>query len=200
MKKRILSLLLCCCLLAGVFQPQKARAFVIADDLAAAGGVALVASFLVAGGAAFSTNDDLQAVANDIYTRYIQPSAPLLEEVSGLVKAWYKGVGSGVVCCANISQRLWSAVCGDPVAENVASGNYGTGSHIVTRSTLFSEDSDEYYGLKWCKKHKPNRCVFGGHVYTLTAKDYGSYTVYRVYCDGELVSNVGYTDYYDYGG
>lgn len=140
MKKRILSLLLCCCLLAGVFQPQKARAVFVADDLAAAGGVALVASLLVAGGAAFSTNDDLQAVANDIYTRYIQPSAPLLEEVSGLVQAWYKGVASGVVCCANISTRLWAAICGDPVAENVASGYYGTGAKKFTYAKLWPGD------------------------------------------------------------
>ena len=165
MKKRILSLLLCCCLLAGVFQPQKARAFVIADDLAAAGGVALVASLLVAGGAAFSTNDDLQAVASDIYTRYIQPSAPLLEEVSGLVQAWYKGVGSGVVCCANISQRLWSAVCGDPVAENVASGNYGAGKsfHFTSDSSLDDLGFWHYLSNNYLTSFRS-----GGHSYAMS--------------------------------
>ena len=113
MKKRILSLLLCCCLLAGAFRPTQAHAIAGVDDAAllAAGGVALVGSLLVAGGAAFKSNDDLQAVAQDIYDRYIQPSSALLSEVTGLVKAWYKGVGSGVVCCANISTRLWRAVC-----------------------------------------------------------------------------------------
>lgn len=124
MKKRILSLLLCCCLLAGAFRPVKAHAVVVDSALIAAGGVALVGSLLVAGGAAFKSNDDLQAVAQDIYDRYIQPSSALLSEVTGLVQAWYKGVGSGVVCCANISTRLWAAICGDPVAENVASGRY----------------------------------------------------------------------------
>lgn len=165
MKKRILSLLLCCCLLAGVFQPQKARAFVIADDLAAAGGVALVASLLVAGGAAFSTNDDLQAVASDIYTRYIQPSAPLLEEVSGLVKAWYKGVGSGVVCCANISTRLWNAVCGDPVAENVASGNYGAGKsfHLTSDSSLDDLGFWHYLSNNYLTSFRS-----GGHSYAMS--------------------------------
>ena len=124
MKKRILSLLLCCCLLAGVFRPTQAHAFAGVYDAAllAAGGVALVGSLLVAGGAAFKSNDDLQAVASDIYDRYIKPSSALLGEVTTLVQAWYKGVASGVVCCANISQRLWKAVCDDPVAENVASG------------------------------------------------------------------------------
>lgn len=130
MKKRILSLLLCCCFLAGAFRPTQAHAIAGVDDAAllAAGGVALVGSLLVAGGAAFKSNDDLQAVASDIYDRYIKPSSALLGEVTTLVRAWYKGVGSGVVCCANISTRLWNAVCGDPVAENVASGYYGTAS------------------------------------------------------------------------
>lgn len=139
MKKRILSLLLCGCLLAGAFRPTQAHAIAGVDDAAllAAGGVALVGSLLVAGGAAFKSNDDLQAVAQDIYDRYIKPSSALLGEVTTLVQAWYKGVGSGVVCCANISTRLWNAVCGDPVAENVSSGYYGTGAKKYTYATLW---------------------------------------------------------------
>lgn len=182
MKKRILSLLLCCCLLAGVFQPQKARAVFVADDLAAAGGVALVASLLVAGGAAFRSNEDLQAVAQDIYDRYIQPSSALLSEVTGLVQAWYKGVGSGVVCCANISQRLWSAVCGDPVAENVASGNYGAGRSFTFRSkTDYPDDYWSYRSNNYFSSMRVN-----GHVYS-TRYDEDTQYVY-VYKDGAVFS------------
>ena len=151
MKKRILSLLLCCCLLAGVFRPTQAHAIAGVDDAAllAAGGVALVGSLLVAGGAAFKSNDDLQAVAQDIYDRYIQPSSALLGEVTTLVQAWYKGVDSGVVCCANISTRLWRAVCGDPVAENVASGRYGNVArdycNVGGKTLMFSVGGYEGY-------------------------------------------------------
>lgn len=183
MKKRILSLLLCCCLLAGVFQPQKARAVFVADDLAAAGGVALVASLLVAGGAAFSTNDDLQAVANDIYTRYIQPSAPLLEEVSGLVQAWYKGVASGVVCCANISTRLWAAICGDPVAENVASGYYGSKHSYTFSKAPYVNDLEDI--RKELSASSPSRCFLGGSVFTLSVSG-SSVSIYR---DGVFLRN-----------
>lgn len=189
MKKRILSLLLCCCLLAGVFQPQKARAVFVADDLAAAGGVALVASLLVAGGAAFSTNDDLQAVANDIYTRYIQPSAPLLEEVSGLVQAWYKGVASGVVCCANISTRLWNAVCGDPVAENVASGHYGVGAK---RFYLTATNDVKFDLYNYCVSSHPVDLSVEGYAWHV---DWNSNArTYRLLCNGDIV-----IDWSDFG-
>lgn len=183
MKKRILSLLLCCCLLAGAFRPTQAHAIAGVDDAAllAAGGVALVGSLLVAGGAAFKSNDDLQAVAQDIYDRYIKPSSALLSEVTGLVQAWYKGVGSGVVCCANISQRLWSAVCGDPVAENVASGNYGVGY-----SRTFHVSAYDDWGLNVSQADifagHYNWFLLGGHRYEIvyTAADNLAY----YYVDG----------------
>ena len=184
MKKRILSLLLCCCLLAGAFRPTQAHAIAGVDDAAllAAGGVALVGSLLVAGGAAFKSNDDLQAVAQDIYDRYIQPSSALLSEVTGLVRAWYKGVGSGVVCCANISTRLWRAVCGDPVAENVASGNYGAGRSFTFRSkTDYPDDYWSYRSNNYFSSMRVN-----GHVYS-TRYDEDTQYVY-VYKDGAVFS------------
>ena len=166
MKKRILSLLLCCCLLAGAFRPTQAHAIAGVDDAAllAAGGVALVGSLLVAGGAAFKSNDDLQAGAQDIYDRYIQPSSALLSEVTGLVQAWYKGVGSGVVCCANISTRLWNAVCGDPVAENVAVGNYGAGKsfHLTSDASLDDLDYWHYISNNYFTSFRA-----GGHSYAM---------------------------------
>lgn len=181
MKKRILSLLLCCCLLAGVFQPQKARAVFVADDLAAAGGVVLVGSLLVAGGAAFRSNEDLQAVAQDIYDRYIRPSSALLGEVTTLVQAWYKGVGSGVVCCANISTRLWRAVCGDPVAENVASGYFGAGSRTFTVST------DAKALNSYCNSVEPTVISIDGVVYKIVNKgSLGNYS-FDLYRDGTAV-------------
>lgn len=184
MKKRILSLLLCCCLLAGVFQPQKARAVFVADDLAAAGGVALVASLLVAGGAAFRSNEDLQAVAQDIYDRYIQPSSALLSEVTGLVRAWYKGVGSGVVCCANISTRLWNAVCGDPVAENVASGNYGAG-----RSFTFTSKAGPDGYWSWRSNNFFSSLRADGHVFSTY---YSDSTQYVYFCVDGVVKGTRY--------
>lgn len=163
MKKRILSLLLCCCLLAGAFRPTQAHAIAGVDDAAllAAGGVALVGSLLVAGGAAFKSNDDLQAVAQDIYDRYIKPSSALLGEVTTLVQAWYKGVGSGVVCCANISTRLWRAVCGDPVAENVASGNYGN-VKTFTYNNIYPGTRVPYNDAT-SLGYTPKSVSFGGH-------------------------------------
>lgn len=184
MKKRILSLLLCCCLLAGVFQPQKARAVFVADDLAAAGGVALVASLLVAGGAAFRSNEDLQAVASDIYDRYIKPSSALLSEVTGLVQAWYKGVGSGVVCCANISTRLWRAVCGDPVAENVASGNYGAG-----RSFTFTSKAGPDGYWSWRSNNFFSSLRADGHVFSTY---YSDSTQYVYFCVDGVVKGTRY--------
>ena len=185
MKKRILSLLLCCCFLAGAFRPTQAHAIAGVDDAAllAAGGVALVGSLLVAGGAAFKSNDDLQAVAQDIYDRYIKPSSALLSEVTGLVQAWYKGVGSGVVCCANISTRLWRAVCGDPVAENVASGYYNTVGGITT--SIADADAD----LSDINARGYSTCSYGGHVYSFTAdirKDTYRTYVYP-YFDGKRI-------------
>lgn len=171
MKKRILSLLLCCCLLAGAFRPTQAHAIAGVDDAAllAAGGVALVGSLLVAGGAAFKSNDDLQAVAQDIYDRYIKPSSALLGEVTTLVQAWYKGVGSGVVCCANISTRLWNAVCGDPVAENVASGNYGAGTksfYVYDQGCLTVSGHNVGLG-DYADAHHPKTISFGGNKWAI---------------------------------
>lgn len=185
MKKRILSLLLCCCLLAGAFRPTQAHAIAGVDDAAllAAGGVALVGSLLVAGGAAFKSNDDLQAVAQDIYDRYIQPSSALLSEVTGLVQAWYKGVGSGVVCCANISTRLWNAVCGDPVAENVASGYYGSKHSYTFSKAPYVNDFEDI--RKELSASSPSRCSLGGSVFTLSVSG-SSVSIYR---DGVFLRN-----------
>lgn len=183
MKKRIMSLLLCCCLLVGAFRPTQAHAIAGVDDAAllAAGGVALVGSLLVAGGAAFKSNDDLQAVAQDIYDRYIQPSSALLSEVTGLVQAWYKGVASGVVCCANISTRLWSAICGDPVAENVASGYFGAGSRTFTVST------DAKVLNSYCNSVEPTVISIDGVVYKIVNKgSRGNYS-FDLYRDGTAV-------------
>ena len=186
MKKRILSLLLCCCLLAGVFRPTQAHAIAGVDDAAllAAGGVALVGSLLVAGGAAFKSNDDLQAVAQDIYDRYIKPSSALLGEVTTLVQAWYKGVDSGVVCCANISTRLWSAVCGDPVAENASNGLYNLSGRT------FSINSDTFDGLyAYCRSVKPNVIYFTSSSYLLIKQYVQAGTdrsVFDVYRDGQI--------------
>lgn len=189
MKKRILSLLLCCCLLAGAFRPTQAHAIAGVDDAAllAAGGVALVGSLLVAGGAAFKSNDDLQAVAQDIYDRYIQPSSALLSEVTGLVRAWYKGVDSGVVCCANISQRLWKAVCDDPVAENVASGQYNlVGAKSYTINAALG--SSTAYGPVHNRRFM--QCTYGGHVYSLVDNTGSSGSAqFALYCDGALVES-----------
>ena len=187
MKKRILSLLLCCCFLAGAFRPTQAHAIAGVDDAAllAAGGVALVGSLLVAGGAAFKSNDDLQVVAQDIYDRYIKPSSALLSEVTGLVQAWYKGVGSGVVCCANISTRLWNAVCGDPVAENVASGFYGSGPRT------FSIGNDTYSAAyDFCSSSMPTIVSFrGGSTYKIVHKGEKYNYSFELYCDGALVTS-----------
>lgn len=189
MKKRILSLLLCCCLLAVAFRPTQAHAIAGVDDAAllAAGGVALVGSLLVAGGAAFKSNDDLQAVAQDIYDRYIRPSSALLGEVTTLVQAWYKGVGSGVVCCANISQRLWSAVCGDPVAENVASGQYNlVGAKSYTINAALG--SSTAYGPVHNRHFM--QCTYGGHVYSLVDNTGSSSSAqFALYRDGVLVKS-----------
>lgn len=185
MKKRILSLLLCCCLLAGAFRPTQAHAIAGVDDAAllAAGGVALVGSLLVAGGAAFKSNDDLQAVAQDIYDRYIQPSSALLSEVTGLVKAWYKGVGSGVVCCANISTRLWNSVCGEPVKENVASGNYGGGAK---KFNMASGRSAWNACVTYCNSYEPKFCSVDGVAYSIVnGDDTDSY--FDLYSNGSLV-------------
>lgn len=191
MKKRILSLLLCCCLLAGAFRPTQAHAIAGVDDAAllAAGGVALVGSLLVAGGAAFKSNDDLQAVAQDIYDRYIQPSSALLSEVTGLVKAWYKGVGSGVVCCANISTRLWRAVCGDPVAENVAAGHYGVGAK---RFYLTANNDLKFDLYSYCLSVHPVALSVEGHAWHV---DWNSDArTYRLLCNGSIV-----IDWSDFG-
>lgn len=190
MKKRILSLLLCCCLLAGAFRPTQAHAIAGVDDAAllAAGGVALVGSLLVAGGAAFKSNDDLQAVAQDIYDRYIQPSSALLSEVTGLVQAWYKGVASGVVCCANISTRLWSAICGDPVAENVASGNYGMGTksfYLASNGDIGGSGDKNLYS--YCYNNMPMTMAVGGHTYRLFYRSSDGYYAFTV--DGAEPSN-----------
>ena len=186
MKKRILSLLLCCCLLAGAFRPTQAHAIAGVDDAAllAAGGVALVGSLLVAGGAAFKSNDDLQAVAQDIYDRYIKPSSALLGEVTTLVQAWYKGVSSGVVCCANISQRLWSAVCGDPVAENVASGNYGAG-----RSFTFTSKAGPDGYWSWRSNNFFSSLRADGHVLSTY---YSDSTQYVYFCVDGVVKGTRY--------
>lgn len=190
MKKRILSLLLCCCLLAGAFRPTQAHAIAGVDDAAllAAGGVALVGSLLVAGGAAFKSNDDLQAVAQDIYDRYVKPSSALLGEVTTLVQAWYKGVGSGVVCCANISTRLWNAVCGDPVAENVVSGQYNLGG-----AKSYTINAALGSGTSYAPVHDARfmQCSYGGHVYKLvdTTPPDGYSACFKLYCDGALLAD-----------
>lgn len=185
MKKRILSLLLCCCLLAWVFRPTQAHAIAGVDDAAllVAGGVALVGSLLVAGGAAFKSNDDLQAVAQDIYDRYIRPSSALLGEVTTLVQAWYKGVGSGVVCCANISTRLWNAVCGDPVAENVASGNYGAGKLFSFNSWADFDTDDMWQYMTYARF---TAFSVNGHRYTMSYDDAAQRVV--MYQDGAVYS------------
>lgn len=175
-RRRLLALLLCVACLLPICRPMEAHAVAVVDDAAllAAGGVTLIGSMLVAGGAKFASNDDVQRVAQDIWDRYIVPSAELSAEVTRIVIDWQYAARLGKRAVINASARLWAAVCSGPVETEVSSGRYGNvgGSMIVDLSSDTAWD-DFYHvnsGSMLFEKRfgvRPNQVAYGGHVYAV---------------------------------
>lgn len=202
MRRRLISLVLCVACLLPICRPTDAHAVAGVDDAAliAAGGVALVGSLLIAGGAKFAANEDVQRVAQDIYDRYIVPSVELSAEVTRIVTDWRYAKSLGKRAVINVSARLWEAICSGPVETEVSSGRYG-----VSFSVGYSvASSDNYYDarLPWIPADfnerfgvYPNWIDIDGHRYIeLYVSSIRSYVVYRDGVEIDRASN--YSDGY----
>lgn len=181
MRRRLLALILCVACLVPLCRPVPAHAVAVVDDAAllAAGGVTLIGSMLVAGGAKFASNDDVQRVAQDIWDRYIVPSAELSAEVTRIVTDWQYASRLGKRVVINASARLWAAVCSGPVETEVSAGRYGVVPGTLTYTVAdYSEASPggqaaftalfNFYNVYRDKYGvKSNQFTCGGHTYAV---------------------------------
>lgn len=196
MRRRLLALVLCVACLLPLCRPVPVHAVAGVDDAAllAAGGVTLIGSMLVAGGAKFASNDDMQRVARDIWDRYIVPSAELSAEVTRIVTDWQYAARLGKRAVINASARLWSALGVRPFSDNVSSGIYsvaGEPKMMTVERAGYRLSFDGYRII-----------VFDDHVYVLHRfMDGNKPSAFFVTKDGNRIfytEEVAYYDSYGY--
>lgn len=194
MRRRIISLLLCVACLLPICRPMEAHAIVGVDDAAllAAGGVALVGSLLVAGGAKFAANEDVQRVAQDIYDRYIVPSAELSLEVTRICTDWRYAKSLGKRVVINVSARLWEAICSGPVKTEVEAGRYGAVGGVMTVDLEGENAWFDFVNVNTnsCRFFtafgvRANQIAYKGHTYAVRKFPYNdTHWLFVAYLDG----------------
>lgn len=188
--KRFLSFILCVVLVAGLMEPPKAEAaFVVDDALLIPAALSLIGAIWIGSGAQFGSQDGLLTACQDVYDRYIAPSVDLAKEMARLVTDSYYAKQLGVFAAINVSARLWQAICGNPVAENVKDGQYG----VFSEYYLDAYDADIFSSISSALLAHPFLIV-NGHSYYCR----GDSSVERsyAYVDGVLVDEVYCASYH----
>ena len=179
-KRRFVAYILCTVLVGGLMEPPPAKAaFVVDDALLIPAAVSIIGAIWLGSGAQFGSQDDLLTACQDVYDRYIAPASDLAKEMVRLVTDAYYAQQMGISAAINVSARLWQAICGNPVAENVTDGYYGPWSNY----NVSSSDSSIITSINEILFQRPY-CTLNGLIYSSSIANGKAYA----YVDGILVS------------